>query len=192
MKLFSLEHSVWAYRLDAALYGGGSIMLAGYLLVAAPDSQQLVLAAFTLLGLTSWTMIEYFLHRFILHGLAPFKIWHAKHHHRPTALICTPTVLSASLIGMLIFLPAWVISDLWRSSAFTLGILLGYLIYTLTHHGVHHWRTDNTWLKRRKHWHALHHRNAHLLSADQTATTGHFGVTTAFWDYVFSQPLIKR
>jgi len=174
--LFKLEHSKAAYRADFALYGMAVAALAVFLLVGGPREQRLETVAFVLAGLVSWTAIEYAMHRFVLHGLQPFRRWHEEHHRRPTALICTPTILSATLIAVLVFFPALLLSDLWRACALTLGLLAGYLGYAITHHAVHHWRTDNAWLQRRKRWHALHH---HIEQQ------GCYGVTSAFWDHVF-------
>src|SRR6266850_3564990 len=86
MGLFKLEHSKLVYRADFALYGAAVAMLAAFLLFEGPPGQRVSIAGFTLLGLLSWTGIEYALHRFVLHGLQPFKGWHAQHHQRPTAL----------------------------------------------------------------------------------------------------------
>ena len=175
MPLFSLEHSSSAYGADFALYGGAVIALTGLLLVSGPHAQAWGLAALAAAGLAAWTAIEYALHRFVLHGLQPFKRWHAEHHERPTALICAPTILSAALIATLVFLPAVLLAGLWRGCALTLGVLTGYLAYAITHHATHHWRADSAWLKRRKRWHALHHHRAR---------PGCYGVTTTFWDHV--------
>jgi hypothetical protein len=173
--VFTLEHSRAAYRADIALYGAAVLGLAAFLLVAGPREQRLQLAALACAGLASWTAIEYALHRFVLHGVQPFRSWHAQHHQRPAALICAPTILSAALIVALVFLPALLSSTLWRACALTLGVLIGYLAYTVTHHATHHWRADSAWLKRRKRWHALHHH------AEPPRC---FGVTSAFWDHV--------
>jgi cyclopropane-fatty-acyl-phospholipid synthase len=176
MHLFTLEHSKLAYRADFVLYGAASAALAVFLMVAAPRGLRLELAALAIAGLVGWTLIEYLLHRFVLHGLKPFSTWHAEHHHRPTALICTPTVLSGTLIAVLIFLPALLLGDLWRACALTCGMLVGYLGYAITHHAIHHWRMDSAWLRQRKLWHALHHT--------PNGPPGHYGVTSAFWDHV--------
>ena len=132
-----------------------------------------------LAGLAGWTLLEYALHRFVLHGLRPFSDWHAEHHHRPAALICAPTILSASLIAALVFLPAWALGGLWPACAITLGVLGGYLAYAITHHATHHWRASNRWTRQRKRWHALHH--------DRHRGPGHYGVTTSFWDHLLGQ-----
>jgi len=177
MGLFSLEHGKAAYCADFALYGAVVAALATFLLVFGQGARRLEMGAIVLAGLASWTAIEYAMHRFVLHGLRPFCRWHAQHHERPAALIYAPTILSATLIFTLVFLPALAAGDLWSACAFTLGVLTGYLAYAVTHHATHHWRADSAWLKQRKRWHALHHH--HVQSP------GCYGVTTAFWDYVF-------
>ena len=177
MHLFSIEHGKWAYRADFALYGAAMVGLGSFLLVAAPAQMRVPVAALVLGGLIGWTAIEYALHRFVLHGLRPFSTWHAEHHRRPVALICTPTLLSATLIAALVFVPAWMVGGLWRACALTLGVLAGYVAYAVTHHATHHWHADNDWSRKRKRWHALHHGSV--------ARPGHFGVTSGFWDRVF-------
>jgi cyclopropane-fatty-acyl-phospholipid synthase len=177
LRLFSLEHSRAAYLADFAFYAGAVLALAASLLVGCPRAQWLEMAGLTLAGLASWSAIEYALHRFVLHGLQPFKSWHAVHHQRPIALICTPTALSASLLALLVFLPALLLGSLWRACAVLLGVLAGYLVYTVTHHATHHWRGESAWLLRRKQWHAQHHH--------RSAQPGFFGVTSSFWDGIF-------
>ena len=177
MSLLSLEHSKTAYAADIALYATAVMTGAVILLTLGPPTLWLSLLAWTLVGLVGWTAIEYGLHRFVLHGLPPFSRWHVQHHQRPSALICAPTLLSASLITGLIFLPVLLACGVWFALAFTLGVLIGYLAYTVTHHATHHWRADGAWLRRRKRWHALHHRPGMPVAR--------YGVTTDFWDRVF-------
>ncbi len=177
MGLFSLDHSRAAYRFDFALYGAAVVLLAVFLLLAGPRERRLEIAAFALAGLVGWTAIEYALHRFVLHRLRPFSRWHAEHHQRPKALICTPTILSAALIAALVFLPALALGNLWSACALTLGVTGGYLSFSIAHHATHHWRADSGWLKRRKRWHALHHHS--------NGQSDCYGVTTEFWDHVF-------
>ena len=175
MSLFTLEHSKAAYGADFALYAIAVVAMVA-LLLAGPRQHWLENAMLVLAGLASWTLIEYALHRFVLHGLPPFRHWHAEHHLRPTALICAPTILSATLIVTLVFLPALALGGPWRACALTLGMLTGYLAYAIAHHATHHWRAGNAWLARRKRWHALHHHSEQARC---------FGVTTSFWDHVF-------
>jgi sterol desaturase/sphingolipid hydroxylase (fatty acid hydroxylase superfamily) len=177
MPIFTLEHSKAAYRADLAMYCFMVLALAAFLGIYAPREQRVEIVFLSLAGLASWPAIEYALHRFVLHKVQPFRRWHEEHHLRPRALIFTPTILSAALIAVLVFLPALLAAGLWRASALSLGVLTGYLSYTITHHAVHHWRANSAWLKRRKHWHALHHHRI-----DQP---GYYGVTSEFLDHLF-------
>ena len=183
MGLLSLEHSRAAYRADFALHGTAVVALAALLLLVGPPEHGLALAAFALAGLAGWSVLEYALHRFVLHGLQPFQRWHGEHHRRPTALIYTPTVLSAALIATGVWLPAWALTDVWRACALTLGVTTGYLAYAMTHHALHHWHADFAWLRRRKRWHARHHR------VGQSAC---YGVTSPLWDHVFGRVAPRR
>jgi cyclopropane-fatty-acyl-phospholipid synthase len=177
MNLFTLEHSKAVYRADAVLYSLAVGVVTAVLLQAGPLAQWPMLVACVLVGLLAWSAMEYAVHRFVLHGVAPFQRWHARHHERPSALICAPTVVSAALIAGLVFLPARYSVGLWPATALTLGVLIGYLFYTVTHHALHHWRARSPWLKERKRWHALHHRRGEWPAC--------YGVTTSFWDRMF-------
>jgi sterol desaturase/sphingolipid hydroxylase (fatty acid hydroxylase superfamily) len=177
MAFFSLEHSKAAYLTDFILYGIAVTCLLIFLTLSTPLRKLAEVVIFVLAGLFTSTFIEYFLHRFILHGLQPFKRWHALHHARPSALIGTPTILSLTLIVILVFTPAILLGNLLRACALTLGLTGGYLFYTITHHATHHWKANHSWLKERKIWHARHHHvDAHPVC---------FGVSTGFWDEVF-------
>jgi sterol desaturase/sphingolipid hydroxylase (fatty acid hydroxylase superfamily) len=76
-----------------------------------------------------------------------------------------------------VFMPALLLSDLWRASALTFGLLTGYLVYAVVHHATHHWRVDNAWMRRLKRHHALHHGKPGLPAR--------YGVTSPLWDIVF-------
>lgn len=177
MGLLTSEHGKAWYRADIVLYAVAAAVLAFLLAVVAPYERRTEIVALALLGLAAWTLVEYVLHRFVLHGLQPFRTWHAEHHRRPRALIGTPTILSAALIAMLVLLPALALSDLWRASALTFGLLAGYLVYAIAHHATHHWHAANAWTRQLKRTHALHHY--------RVRPPAWFGVTSPIWDIVF-------
>jgi len=172
-----MEHSRLAYGIDFMAYGVAIVGLALFLLVQSPPTQWLALIALVLVGLVSWTLIEYLLHRFVLHGVEPFRRWHVAHHQHPKVLIFTPTVMGAVMMFLLIFIPAFGVLDLRRASSLFLGVLIGYFSYSVIHHAMHHGKYNSPWLKQRKHWHALHHR--------KLDKPGYYGVTNSFWDRVF-------
>jgi sterol desaturase/sphingolipid hydroxylase (fatty acid hydroxylase superfamily) len=183
MGLMTLEQSQLAYRADFAFYGAAIAGLTAFLIHDVPVGHGVIAAAWVFAGIACWTAVEYALHRFVLHGLWPFRGWHEAHHRRPSALICAPTIFSALLIFVLVFLPARWIGGQWPACAVTLGVVIGYYAYAFTHHAAHHWKHDNAWLRRRKRWHALHHH---------APEPGCFGVTSSLWDVVFGSARIKR
>ncbi len=182
MRLFTIGHSRSEYRADFVVYGAVWLSLLAYLALATPVSMSWIVVTLSVGGIAAWSLAEYGLHRFVLHGLRPFGDWHAAHHRHPIALICTPTLLSAALILSLVFLPALALTDLWRACGLTFGMLSGYLAYTVTHHAMHHGRAGRRWLQGRKRWHSMHHASG----------SGQHGVTSAFWDHVFRSGHIAR
>ena len=141
----------------------------------APQREDWMLAAGV--GLGGWTLLEYALHRYVLHHAPPFRRMHALHHASPAALIGTPSWLSVSLIGGLVFLPLLHALQLDIASGATAGLMLGYLWYVGVHHAAHHRRArPGSYLHRAKQRHALHHHSPQACN---------FGVTTALWDRLF-------
>ena len=127
-------------------------------------------------GVFLWTLLEYLLHRHILHRLKPFKGLHDLHHARPTDLVGTPTWLSVSLFAGLALL-LWGSTDAGLAGGLTAGLMLGYLWYVSVHHAVHHIKArSGSWLYRAKLRHAMHH---------QPGRPCNFGVTTGLWDVAF-------
>jgi sterol desaturase/sphingolipid hydroxylase (fatty acid hydroxylase superfamily) len=180
---FALEHSKAGYWADFAAYAVAIVLLASGLALYGPRSLWSLLIGIAVFGLASWSLIEYGMHRFVLHGLEPFRSWHGAHHERPHALISAPTLLSAGLIGGLVFLPALLALGAWQAAALTLGVTTGYLAYAITHHAAHHWQIDSAWLKERKRWHARHH---HAVGGCC------YGVSSSFWDRVFGSAGARR
>jgi cyclopropane-fatty-acyl-phospholipid synthase len=171
----TLQFSRNGYVVDYLFYALWIVAASCALVLFGPRREWLDMALLAAGGLIVWSFLEYALHRFILHGVDPFRRWHAEHHDNPSALVGTPTFYSATLFVLLVFVPACALTDFWKGSGLTLGVLIGYLAFGSIHHAVHHWRPRTPWLKRRKQLHALHHR-----LGDR-----HFGVSTSFWDRIF-------
>lgn len=175
MGLLSLEQDATLVWADIAFYSLMVLLLAAAALHTLPPGHAWQALACVAAGLAGWTLAEYALHRFVLHGLQPFKRWHALHHAQPQAFIATPTLLTSGLFGLLVVLPAWWLFALWSASALVLGVGLGYLGYILTHHAVHHAHGASPWLRRHKRWHALHHRQGAMAC---------YGVSLPLWDHL--------
>jgi sterol desaturase/sphingolipid hydroxylase (fatty acid hydroxylase superfamily) len=174
--LLLIKHSKIAYVMDFIAYFLAIIGICIYLALLPGILSPIQTFALVTLGLLSWSFMEYCLHRFILHQFSPFSDWHGEHHQQPRSLICTATLASMGLIFLFIFWPLNVVFNSSISSASTLGILLGYLSYAVTHHAIHHW--DNCtygWLLQRRYTHILHHT---------VSPNAHYGVTSNIWDYL--------
>jgi cyclopropane-fatty-acyl-phospholipid synthase len=173
MNLFTFEQTKAVYWADFVFYAAMILVLTGVLAATIPTHGWPTMAFLVTVGLTGWSALEYAVHRFVLHGVQPFRRWHAAHHARPAALICSPTMLTAPIIAVCLFLPAWAMGGLGNACALTIGLLCGYLAYALVHHAIHHWPADSKWLRRRKRWHFLHHDKRNACC---------YGVTSGLWD----------
>jgi dihydroceramide fatty acyl 2-hydroxylase len=143
------------------------------------------------LGLVLWTLLEYALHRFIFHyrprssfGRRLHFLAHGIHHLDPwdrTRLVFPP--LAALGIAVPIFLLLYaaclglaLAAPLARALAAMSGLLVGYIVYDMTHYYTHHGRPKSRWGKFLKAYHLTHHHKY---------PTRMFGVTQPVWDYVF-------
>jgi sterol desaturase/sphingolipid hydroxylase (fatty acid hydroxylase superfamily) len=142
--------------------------------------------AVAVLGVFTWTLLEYILHRWLFHHHFSqdseaqrdlgFLI-HGVHHDYPMdpdRLVMPPaiSVLVAAAIGV----PAWFIAGPAYFWAFFGGLVGGYLWYDLTHYATHHGKSLTGIGKLQKSYHMLHHYQTPNIR---------YGITTPFWDLVF-------
>jgi sterol desaturase/sphingolipid hydroxylase (fatty acid hydroxylase superfamily) len=168
---------------DFYVYPALAVILVAFALYRAPNRWAGATLAF-LIGLGGWTFIEYIMHRYVLHHLTYIKDQHAKHHDDQKALFGTPTWLSLLVMLVLATGPAITYAGLEMGCAFTAGLMLGYLGYTLAHYTIHHWNArPGSYLFRLKQRHALHHHFDDM---------GNFGVSNGIWDYVFGTNIVVR
>ena len=134
-------------------------------------------------GLGAWTLVEYAVHRWVYHRIPFFEKFHDAHHANPRALIGVPSFFSFGMVFGVFFAPFLMVS-LVAASGFASGALLGYIGYMLAHHLSHHMEPKlGTVLYRARIRHMAHHYHG---------TPGNYGVTTSFWDWVFSTKLERR
>lgn len=128
-------------------------------------------------GLASWTLGEYLLHRFVLHGVEPFQRWHLGHHLHPDRPMRIPLAFSLVLVGA-VGIPAAFLSTVAGSTvAFSCGVSMGFLLQEVVHHRLHSpTRRPGAWLMSQWSQHDFHHHG------DQRAA---FGTLTGFWDRFF-------
>jgi dihydroceramide fatty acyl 2-hydroxylase len=134
----------------------------------------MVWVACLLAGLALWTPIEYLVHRYALHRLAP----HYQHHDEPTvvAYIFAPLWLSGSSAVLLWGLLALAAGSWQRGALIEAGTIIGYLLYEAVHVRIHSAAAGGPILRVLRKHHFYHH------FADDTRC---FGVTSGIWDRIF-------
>jgi dihydroceramide fatty acyl 2-hydroxylase len=163
------------------------VMIAIGLGISAVMSEERSLASRLLLivlGLISWSLGEYLLHRFALHcashvkSLQSAQTMHLVHHDDPQGVeqlflsprICLPTATGYCLL-------TWAILGNWQSMAFLfIGAITGYFCYEWLHYQAHHGHSSLRMMKYLKKYHLLHHGETPNLR---------FGVTSPLFDYLF-------
>ncbi|KAL2195702.1 hypothetical protein P885DRAFT_39930 [Corynascus similis CBS 632.67] len=151
--------------------------------------------AYFAFGLFMWTLIEYFMHRFLFHldyylpdnrvGITLHFTLHGIHHYLPMdkyRLVMPPTLFVALAapfwkLAHTIFFWNWYIA----TSAFCGGVF-GYVCYDMTHYFLHHQNLP-LWWKQLKKYHLEHH----FLDYENG-----FGVTSPFWDKIFGTELVTK
>ena len=141
---------------------------------------------FGLLGLLGWTLLEYGLHRFVLHdatGKHPGSGWrwsiHLHHHAEPRQAdgILVRPVFSVLVSLLLLFLLWLLTSSLWTTAAVMTGLWAGFLYYESVHYRLHTSKRSGILLSRQRRWHFYHH----FVDGKRC-----FGVTSPVWDLVFA------
>ncbi|HEX7329780.1 MAG TPA: sterol desaturase family protein [Casimicrobiaceae bacterium] len=169
------------YFADFFVYPLLLALLAWYSLDRAIVGERLTWAAAAAAGVAAWTLIEYILHRYVLHCAPALRQMHAQHHASPTELIGTPSWVSVPIFVGLVLIPLVRSTPESIACGATAGLMLGYLWYVAVHHATHHVRARpgtylGTYLYRAKQRHAVHHHSQRPCN---------FGVTTSLWDRVF-------
>ena len=136
------------------------------------------------LGLVTWTLTEYCLHRFVFHYPARSRagkwfvyLFHGNHHDDPrdkTRLVMPPAG-AIPIMAALFFLFGLVIPAPWIEP-FGAFFIVGYLIYDYIHYATHHFRMKNPVAKYLRRYHLKHH-----FSGER----GRYGVSSPLWDIVF-------
>jgi 4-hydroxysphinganine ceramide fatty acyl 2-hydroxylase len=143
------------------------------------------------LGLLTFTLVEYLIHRFLFHFEAKtekqqklkYSI-HGVHHEFPKDKdrLVMPPVLSV-VLAVLFFYFFKLIADnyVWL---FYPGFLAGYSTYLLIHYSVHRYRPPRNFLKYLWKHHSLHHYKSEDMA---------FSVSFPLWDHVFgTMPALKK
>jgi len=135
------------------------------------------------LGLVTWTLLEYIIHRCAFHYEPRSKIGkqfhfivHGVHHDYPNdakRLVMPPAVsipLAIIFYGLFLFLFRTAAPAIWA------GFVAGYVCYDSIHYAIHHFSMKSGIWNRLKQHHLRHHYH------DDHAG---YGVSSPFWDYIF-------
>lgn len=152
--------------------------------ITVHDHGVMAMTTTALVGLLTWTLLEYGLHRFFFHW-KPDNIWgkrfvylcHGIHHdtpNDPTRLVMPP-VVSITLGTLIFFIILMALPNTWGEPFFAF-IVLGYLWYDYTHYYIHHAKPKSRLGQALKRYHMLHHYQSH---------DRRFGVSSPLWDLVF-------
>ena len=76
MAFFGLEHTKAFYYADFIAYVVVIVLMSALLIGNAPSSTGSARMISVVAGLALWPFIEYALHRYVMHGLEPFRGWH--------------------------------------------------------------------------------------------------------------------
>ncbi|XP_007435570.1 fatty acid 2-hydroxylase [Python bivittatus] len=146
-----------------------------------------------LMGIFTWSLVEYLIHRFIFHMNPPASSYylitlhfllHGQHHKSPfdsSRLVFPP--VPASLLALLFYVLARVVCPGVFGVSILCGGVCGYLIYDMMHYYLHYGSPrEGTYLYRLKIYHSKHHFE------HQNAG---FGISSRFWDHPF-QTLIPE
>ena len=158
----------------------------GWMLYAAFFRNQLsvlLVAGLFALGVLSWTLLEYIIHRYLFH-YEPKRRWgkrlhfiiHGVHHDYPNdsrRLVMPPSV---SIPLAILFWILFAVIFGRFAPAISAGFGFGYVCYDSIHYATHHFAMKGgigLWLKQ---YHLRHHYK------DDHAG---YGVSSPLWDYVF-------
>ena len=136
-------------------------------------------------GLLSWGLVEYAVHRWVLHRVPrsegfnlPGNQTHLRHHADPQSLQRLNVQLSESVpICVVYYLGAWGLSGNWQAAtyAFT-GLMAGYFFYEYLDFQAHHGTTQLRLIRYLRKYHNQHHHYD---------ATVRYGVTSPVFDYLF-------
>ena len=178
MEFFSHVHPAT----PVILYGP-IIALMLYLAFVQKGLSFLAVLGFFVIGVLTWTLLEYIIHRYVFHyepktrvGKLLHFIMHGVHHDHPNdaTRLVMPPIISVPLA--VVFYVVFILTLGRFAPAALAGFGFGYVCYDTIHYATHHFAMKRgvwRWLKQ---YHLRHHY--------QDDHAG-YGVSSPLWDYVF-------
>jgi sterol desaturase/sphingolipid hydroxylase (fatty acid hydroxylase superfamily) len=168
--------------LPITLYAGLAIGFLAYALVAS-DLPILRVLLFFVSGLITFTLVEYFVHKYAYHmdDSTPSRAklqytLHGVHHEDPKdkSRLAMPVPMGLALAAIFFIIFYLILG--YDAIAFFPGFVLGNSAYLFIHYAVHAYPPPKNMLKQLWFNHSIHHYMDHNKC---------YGVTSPLWDYVF-------
>jgi cyclopropane-fatty-acyl-phospholipid synthase len=167
------------------LYTSASLFMAW--LVARSGRSLAVAAAFTVAGILAWTLLEYLVHRYVLHGPFPdgpglvehflhkqFDHLHVAHHQRPWDGNHINGSTRDTLPFVVVLAALAALTPLHTFPMFLVGLVQSYVVEEWIHHTVHFYHFDSRYFRYIRRHHLYHHsRHGSRLA---------YGLTSDIWD----------
>ena len=160
------------------------------LLLALRQETRFVSLGFFALGAVVWTALEYWAHRYILHGRFPdgpgafrhfchkfFDHLHIEHHKRPWDGNHVNGTIKDTLPFMLVFGAVSFLFPAHTMPLFVAGLIQAYIVEEWIHHSVHFCTFRSRYFQYIKRHHLYHH--------SPKGTHVGYGLTNGFWDIVW-------
>ena len=170
-----------------ALYTTYSLAMLG---LGLRSSQRLTALVFFSGGMAAWTLLEYFVHRYVLHGRFPegrgpirwfmhkyFDPLHWEHHARPWDGNHINGRIRDTLPFAAIFVAVGFLTPLPTGPMWVAGLLQAYILEEWVHHSVHFYHFRNPYFRYIRRHHLYHH-------SPKGSGVG-YGLTNGFWDVVW-------
>jgi sterol desaturase/sphingolipid hydroxylase (fatty acid hydroxylase superfamily) len=153
--------------------------------------------AYLALGVMAWTLLEYLVHRFILHGRFPdgpgffkhrvhtfFDTMHADHHQRPWDGMYINGHLDSVPFAALLVTVSFLLTPYYKAPVLVAGLLQCYVLEEWIHYSVHFCRFRSRYFQyiRFHHW---YHHSPH-------GSAQGFGLTSGLWDRITGTRLPRR
>jgi len=167
------------------------------LAIALGRKDRLVSGACFLLGGAAWTALEYWVHRYILHGRFPdgpspvrhllhrlFDHLHVEHHRRPWDGNHVNGTLKDTLPFVAVFVATSWAFPMATAPMFVAGLIQFYVLEEWVHHSVHFCSFKGRYFQYIKRHHLYHH--------SPIGSSVGYGLTSGAWDLVFDTRIPEK
>src|SRR6202789_3591516 len=132
------------YYADFVVYPAVIVGLAAFGLNRSNWQNLIEWLCIAMAGFVIWTLLEYVLHRSVLHKKTYFAPMHGQHHASPLSFIGTPPWISVFVLCGTLLVPIWWCVGFNVADGVTVGVMIGYWSYGVVHHMIHHHAHDSS------------------------------------------------